>query len=191
MTQPTPQYHYTPQEVAVLAGVRLQRVQNALTEGRLGRRFSASVDGRRRIDLPALLTFAALDRLDKVRIAPEVLYRAFAKSGLPYGAIPVVDSVTIDAGRLLETVVRNVELYEMARTRIVSDPAVMGGAPVVKGTRLPARMLHARVIGGDSLDSILEDYPYLDPETVAAAVMYVAANPERGRPKRIAVSADG
>jgi uncharacterized protein (DUF433 family) len=92
--------------------------------------------------------------------------------------------VTLDAGRLLESVVRNVELYEKARELIVSDPAILGGLPVVKGTRLPARMIHARLTGGEDIHAILKDYPYLDPETIEAAAIYVAANPERGRPGR-------
>ncbi len=49
---------------------------------------------------------------------------------------------------------------------------------------VPARKIHARLAGGDDVGAILEDYPYLDPETIEAAVMYVAANPERGRPRR-------
>jgi uncharacterized protein (DUF433 family) len=185
MAPPAALRQYTPQEAAALAGVGLQRVQNAITEHRLGQGFSRSPDGRRRMDLPAVLTFAAMERLEKVRIDPETLYRAFRETGLPHGPVPVTRDVTVDAGHLLETVVRNVELYEMARERIVSDPAIMGGLPVIRGTRLPARMIHARVAGGDSVDSIIEDYPYLDGETVEVAVMYVAANPERGRPKRL------
>jgi uncharacterized protein (DUF433 family) len=59
----------------------------------------------------------------------------------------------------------------------------MGGLPVVRGTRIPARSLHARIAGGDSVESIIEDYPYLDNETIEAAVMFAKANPERGRPR--------
>ena len=65
------------------------------------------------------------------------------------------------------------------RERIVSDPTVMGGVPVVKGTRLPARMLHARFRGGDTMESILGDYPYLDREAVEAAVLYIETTPTR------------
>lgn len=180
---------YSPQEAAAIAGVRLQRVQNAITERQLGRDFAVSADGRRRIDLPAVLTLAAVARLGDVRIAPQVLYRAFRKAGLPRGQVRVGDAVTIDARRLLGAVMRNIALYDVARARIVEDPAVMGGVPVVKGTRIPARMLHARLAGGDTVESILEDYPYLDRKTVEASALYVAANPARGRPKRQAVQA--
>jgi uncharacterized protein (DUF433 family) len=174
---------YTPQEAAAIAGVRLQRIQNAITERQLRGAFRTARDGRRRLDLPAILTFAAADRMEKVRIEPAVLYAAFKKVGLPGGPVAVTETVTIDAPRLLAPVVRNIELYERARERIVSDPAVMGGIPVVKGTRLPARTLHARVKGGEMIDTILADYPYLDRETLEAAVLYAEANPERGRPR--------
>ncbi len=63
---------------------------------------------------------------------------------------------------------------------IVSDPEIMGGLPVIRGTRLPARMLHARVKGGDSIDCILEDYPYLARETIEAALSYVDAELAHG-----------
>ena len=181
---------YTPQEAAALTGVPLQRIQNVLTERRLGRDFPISADGRRHIDLPALLTFATLDRLEKVRIEPETLYRAFLESGPPLGMVPIGECLAIDAGRLLEAVMRDVELYEAAKDLIASDPKIMGGLPVVKGTRLPARTIHARVIGGDSFASILDDYPYLDLPAIDAAVRFVAANPERGRPRRHAVAVD-
>lgn len=70
---------------------------------------------------------------------------------------------------------------------IISDPAIMGGIPIVKGTRLPARMLHARITGGDAIETVIEDYPYLDRETIEAAVLYVEAHPE---PRQPTASAD-
>lgn len=181
---------YTPQEAAALTGVSLQRIQNALTERRLGQVHAVSGDGRRHIDLPAILTFAALDRLGAVKIEAATLYRAFVETGPAHKWARVTEYVKLDSGRLLKTVLHNVVVYERARKKIVSDPDVMGGLPVVKGTRIPARTLHARVIGGDTIESILDDYPYLDAETIEAAVMFAKANPERGRPKRKRPPAD-
>jgi uncharacterized protein (DUF433 family) len=188
MPVPQADRRYTPQEAAALSGVRLQRIQNAITDGLIGSASRRARDGRRRIDLPAVLTFAAVDRLGKVRIEPKALYKAFRKSGLPRGPIAVTEAVTIDAPRLLAPVMRKVKLYEMARQRIVSDPAVMGGLPVVRGTRITARTLHARLKGGETLDSVLDDYPYLGRETLEAAYLYVEANPRRGRPRRRAAA---
>jgi uncharacterized protein (DUF433 family) len=176
-------HRFTPQEAAALTGVKLQRLQNALTERQLGRSFRAGADGRRRIDLPGMMTFAAMERMPHVRVAPEALYRAFKRTGgLPRGPVEIDDAVVIDAPRLLAQVVSNLALYERAQALIVSDPTVMGGVPVIKGTRIPARTLHARVKGGDPVDTILAEYPYLDRQMLDAAVFYVEANPARGRP---------
>ena len=173
---------YTPQEAAALAGVRLQRIQNAITDRQLRGGFRRARDGRRRLDLPAVLTFAAVNRLENVHVDLALLYAAFKKTGVPTGSLAITDMVTIDAGRLLEPVLRNLDLYERAKERIICDRKVMGGVPVVKGTRIPARMLHARIKGGDSVEGILDDYPYLDRDAIDAAVLYVEANPARGRP---------
>ncbi len=166
----------------MLSGVRLQRIQNALTDRQLGRVFRKDRDGRRRLDLSAVLTFATAHRLGKVRVEPEVLYRAFKKVGLPKGPVAVTETVTIDALTLLAPVVARMELYERAHARIERNPAVMRGEPVIKGTRLPIRTLYARIKGGEAIEDLLMEYPYLDRETVEAAVLYAEANPPRGRP---------
>jgi hypothetical protein len=49
------------------------------------------------------------------------LYRAFRRTGPPRGPVPVTDTVTIDAPRLLGAVVRKVELYEAASDRRLFD----------------------------------------------------------------------
>ena len=92
--------------------------------------------------------------------------RHFRKAGVPAEPMAVTDSVTIDAPRLLRRVIRNIAVYETARECIVSDPTIMGGLPVVKGTRVLARTLHARIKGGDTIESILEEYNYLDRDAV-------------------------
>ena len=173
---------FTPQEAAALTGVRLQHLQNALTERRVGG-LRLDADGRRGIDLPAMMAFAALERMPNIRVAPETLYRAFRRTkGFPNATVEIDEAVTIDAPRLLAPVLRNLELYERAHALVTRDPSVMGGLPVVKGTRIPARTLHARLAGGDTVEMILEDYPYLDRETIEAAALYAQANPTRGRP---------
>jgi uncharacterized protein (DUF433 family) len=63
----------------------------------------------------------------------------------------------------------------------------MGGVPVIKGTRLPVRAIVARRKAGDTVVDLIEDYPYLSPEAIAAAELYAKANPNRGRPARTGV----
>ncbi len=42
---------------------------------------------------------------------------------------------------------------------IFSDPDIMGGTPVFKGTRVPIKNLIDYLEGGDSLDTFIEHFP--------------------------------
>jgi uncharacterized protein (DUF433 family) len=51
---------------------------------------------------------------------------------------------------------------------IASDPDVMSGAPVFKGTRVLAQTLIEYLEGGDSIDDFLEGFPSVSREQVIA-----------------------
>ncbi len=58
--------------------------------------------------------------------------------------------------------------------RIVVDPAVMVGKPVIRGTRIPVELI-VRMLGQDiSEEEILQEYPRLQPEDIRAALAYAA-----------------
>lgn len=44
-------------------------------------------------------------------------------------------------------------------TVIQSDPEILGGAAVFRGTRVPVRILFELLSAGDSLDELLDAYP--------------------------------
>ncbi len=70
------------------------------------------------------------------------------------------------------------ERYRAARDRwIVSDPQVLGGTPVVVGTRVTVYAIRGRLDGGDSLAELREDYPAIGSEGFRAARMYAKAHP--------------
>jgi uncharacterized protein (DUF433 family) len=56
--------------------------------------------------------------------------------------------------------------------RIVSNPDVMLGKPVVEGTRITVELILEKLSGGESVDQILESYPTLTRESVLAAIKY-------------------
>jgi uncharacterized protein (DUF433 family) len=62
----------------------------------------------------------------------------------------------------------------MWRDRIVVDPNIMAGKPVIKGTRIPVDAILRRLVGGASIKDILEDYPNLKEEDIRAALIYAA-----------------
>ncbi|MBI3035369.1 DUF433 domain-containing protein [Candidatus Woesearchaeota archaeon] len=56
--------------------------------------------------------------------------------------------------------------------RIVVNPKVMVGKPVIKGTRIPVYEIVLRVAQGWNFEQIMEDYPKLKKEDIQAALMY-------------------
>jgi uncharacterized protein (DUF433 family) len=56
--------------------------------------------------------------------------------------------------------------------RIVVDPEVLAGKPVVKGTRIPVYLILNLIGRGYDFDRIVQAYPVLSKEDVKAAVKY-------------------
>ena len=56
--------------------------------------------------------------------------------------------------------------------RIVADPRIMMGKPVIEGTRITVELILRRFAEGRSVDDILVEYPHLTPAQVTAAVGY-------------------
>ena len=58
--------------------------------------------------------------------------------------------------------------------RIVVDPKVMVGKPVVKGTRIPVYLILELLAAGLSVDDVLGEYPELTREDIQAALEYAS-----------------
>jgi len=58
--------------------------------------------------------------------------------------------------------------------RIIVDPRIMVGKPIIKGTRIPVDAIIRRLAEGLSIDEILEEYPMLTREDIKAALRYAA-----------------
>jgi uncharacterized protein (DUF433 family) len=91
--------------------------------------------------------------------------------------------LTIDFAPFLRRAHERLERLKAARSLVVSDPEVLGGAPVLRGTRVPVHDLAASVAAGIPMARILAAYPALDAEKLDLAVVYAEANPARGRPR--------
>ena len=58
--------------------------------------------------------------------------------------------------------------------RIVIDPKICNGRPVIRGTRITAQTILEFLGAGDSIDDVLRDYPSLAREDVLACIQYAA-----------------
>jgi len=62
----------------------------------------------------------------------------------------------------------------MPKGLIVSDPAVMMGKPVIKGTRITVELILEKLAAGESTEQILQAYPHLTREGIQAALSFAA-----------------
>jgi uncharacterized protein (DUF433 family) len=53
---------------------------------------------------------------------------------------------------------------------IITDPEILGGEPVFRGTRVPFKVLTDYLLGGDTLDQFLAEYPSVTRELATAAI---------------------
>lgn len=62
----------------------------------------------------------------------------------------------------------------MPKGLIVSDPAVMMGKPVIKGTRITVELILEKLASGETIEQVLEAYPHLTREGIQAALSFAA-----------------
>ncbi len=58
--------------------------------------------------------------------------------------------------------------------RITVDPKVCAGKPTIRGLRFPVSRLLGLLAAGETRESILKAYPYLEPEDIQEALNYAA-----------------
>ncbi len=63
--------------------------------------------------------------------------------------------------------------------RIVIDPEIVHGRPVIRGTRMRVADVLSLLAAGADEAEILADYPYLTADDVRASLAYAAAQADR------------
>ena len=60
------------------------------------------------------------------------------------------------------------------RTYIESNPGILYGKPVIKGTRIPVDLLLEKMANGETIEDLLEGYPSLDRDSIYAILAFAA-----------------
>ena len=60
------------------------------------------------------------------------------------------------------------------RDRIVTDPAILVGKPVIKGTRISVELILERLANGWTFERVLESYPHISRDDIQAALAFAA-----------------
>jgi len=63
---------------------------------------------------------------------------------------------------------------EKLMDRIVVDPEILVGKPVIKGTRIPVYLIIEFLANGLTQEEILYQYPTLKKEDIKAALLYAS-----------------
>ena len=176
---------YTPAQASAVANLPLPAVHK-LIERRLirPRRLRTGRSIQRMLSREQVL-YLRLEA-EGVRLLPIAARRAIAKK---IESSPGIDAVVLTEGSALLIQVKSVRLeldqelkkLERAANIIISDPSIMRGTPVYRGTRIPVELI-ALLTQGARPEEILEGYPALDREKIDLAPLYVQAFPRRGRP---------
>jgi uncharacterized protein (DUF433 family) len=56
--------------------------------------------------------------------------------------------------------------------RITTNPAIFGGKPIIRGRRLAVEHVLGMLAAGDSTETILAGYPWLERDDVRACLQY-------------------
>jgi uncharacterized protein (DUF433 family) len=62
----------------------------------------------------------------------------------------------------------------MEQPKIISDPNIIIGKPIIAGTRITVEHILEQLAGGRTIDQILEAHPHITREQVQAAISYAA-----------------
>ncbi|MDA8349392.1 MAG: DUF433 domain-containing protein [Pseudomonadota bacterium] len=186
-----------PTEAAVVARVALRDVNRAIDERILPEGFFSIDDGRHVAALAC--TFIAFYFETAKRLTSEERLFAIREAGArltkfhvlahSLASLPEKDwivqheFITIDLGPFARRTTKRMERLLAARDAVIADPDVLGGTPVLRGTRVPVYDVAASVAAGLPMDRILAAYPSLDADKVDLATIYAEANPARGRPR--------
>jgi uncharacterized protein (DUF433 family) len=171
----------TANEAASVTGVPLRQVHRIIDAGLL----DGAVKRRRNA---RLLARNALVGLKLAHETADVLTlesrRSVVAASIRRPQQPMIhaDPVVVDTRPAALAVRSGLVQLTKARRIVSSTPDVLGGTPVVKGTRIPVHDIAEMLANGDAPAAIVRAYPQLDKERLRLAAVYALAYPRRGRP---------
>jgi uncharacterized protein (DUF433 family) len=177
----------TPAEAAVVAGVSMRDVhrvidEHILPEGFYDNRVARSFTNDACVFIA--FYFEAADRLTSEERQRAIALASQHSSGKKSFSKIVHDGfLTIDYAQYWTSVDGRLRRLNAARGQVSRDDEILGGTPIISGTRVPVYDVAASVGAGHPMERILSAYPSLNREQVELAALFAEANPQRGRPR--------
>jgi uncharacterized protein (DUF433 family) len=179
---------YTPAQAAAVTGLPVAAVHKAIDSRLIRPRTKRSGATVRRLLSKEQLIYLQLEA-EGLRLLPMAARREIAKSiqrSPKTEKLPVANgtALLIEIGTARRAVERQLKQLARLGEIVVSDPEIMRGTPVFKGTRIPVDLVADMLAQGATAKEILDGYPTLSKEKIAMAPLYTRAFPRRGRPSR-------
>lgn len=179
---------YTPAQASALTGLPLPAVHKAIDSGVIRPRTTRSGTTVRRLLSKEHLIFLQL-QTEGLHLLPLGTRREIASS---IERSPKTDELSVGNASALRIEIKparrkvesQLKLLARIEAMVVSDPDIMRGTPVFKGTRIPVDSVADMLAQGATPEEILEGYPSLGMEKVSIVPLYMQAFPRRGRPSR-------
>jgi uncharacterized protein (DUF433 family) len=177
---------FTPAQASAVSNLPLRTVHKLIERRLIRPRLRRKGRSLQRMLTREQLLYLRLEAKG-LRLLPMATRRSLAKK---IEKSPKIDVVYLTEGSVLLVQVKSarqeldqdLERLQRAEEMIVSDPDIMRGSPVYRGTRIPVQLVANMLNQGTTPEEIVEGYPALDKEKVALAPFYVQAFPRRGRP---------
>ena len=179
---------YTPAQAAAITGLPLAVVHKAIDSRLIRPRSARSGPTIRRLLTKEQLIYLQLE-VEGLRLLPLGTRREIADSiqrSPKTEKLPVANgtALVIELGTARRKVESQLRQLAHIKEMVVSDPEIMRGTPVFKGTRIPVDLVADMLAQGATAEEILEGYPTLSKEKLDIAPLYMRAFPRRGRPSR-------
>lgn len=176
-------HNLTPSEAAVVSGVSVRDVHRMIDERILPERFYDATESRS-FQAQACVFISYYFRAAS-RLTSEERQRTIALASESGDIQPLQDDfLTIDFTSFRKDVDEGLRRLHAAQDAVVSDPEILSGTLVLRGTRVPVYDVAASVAAGVPIARVLRAYPSLTREQVELAALYAEANPLRGRPRQ-------
>lgn len=180
----------TIMETAVLAEVPKSAVEKAV-ENKVFRPVSRAArikgSGTKYVPLRAVAYFASLRSAElsylPIKVKKIIWASLMRQQALVLAPVEFAPGASLDVERLAANYMETAERYKAARDAyIVTDRNILGGTPVLRGTRISVYSVLGRLQHGDTLDELVRDNPDIPREAFEAAEIFARAHPMRGRP---------
>lgn len=176
---------YTPTQAAAVTGLPLKAVQKAIDLRAVPTTNRKNSGGRKRYLSSTALLCLHLEASGLHELPFSMRKEIFARIARSPRArqIKMNDVVVVDISHARKSLALRLQELKKAEQMVISDPGIMTGTPVFRGTRIPVNAMTEMLDAGASIEEILEGYPSITLEKLKLARIYMQAHPFRGRPR--------